>query len=422
MSLSNKFKPPVTLKGFLQLCSKVTAKGKWDDVAGEIDKVLQLYLNGYSTSQNITILSVKLYMLLTVFSRIYVSDFGEYTSLIIDENINNVTASVVAMLPKVFGLCAFLQFMTSSSDWPMLHQTGSGRWSTQPFGGSNNSTSDLAKFLNDETHISGESALLERGFTASMLDGQEGRQLTSSLMIAKVRASSEKSVLQDIQCGLMFLATGNFHHSNLASAISFMFEFCNYILKDIYRNTSSHYDYYSRMKHACEPIPITIVKLISNGTKNQLEALYPDGYRDLYKDKLKKDAHSIEGYVMWLRQNIDGIIHSLERLKDDSKKWSTGLTASESSGPFVYGFIFGEAWHADSSPEHVSEAIDELIGVNGHLVRLRNILKGSQNARAIPAYTGATVGVATAAAAGASYSLYNNIFGVTDLVRSIFFR
>ncbi|GIX61197.1 variant erythrocyte surface antigen-1 family protein [Babesia caballi] len=123
-----------------------------------------------------------------------------------------------------------------------------------------------------------------------------------------------------------------------------------------------------------------------------LTALF-DGRAETYLKQLQPAA--FEGYMTWVKDNLDELVTSLNNLKTDSAKWQQeGLRNATMSGPFGYGFSFTENWKSweENPGDKIPKAIDKL---TVDLKTLKNALE-DHLAPALSAETSGSFGTGSA--------------------------
>ncbi|KAK1442081.1 hypothetical protein BgAZ_401110 [Babesia gibsoni] len=270
--------------------------------------------------------------------------FGKYASLD-GPGASAVVETSPYWLPLLHSEFWFVFFLTTSDGFGI----GGSQWSNNFFGSGHTDTK-IHKWLTDKLDVKLNIYTMRKGYTDDDLKsgGRATAHFSGHLGIEYYYAGP----LTCAQHGLFLLSTNTFYHSNLASVLVFMAEFCRDIKEDKFAEAKN--EKYKNIKEACNKLSDNIDSLhkiiwplhnpeglteMEDDDEEGVNRRNKGALNETYKGKLRSDK--FDSYVTYMKDNIIKISQLLKQMHSDAAEWSVEtLTSGQSHGSFKYGYIF----------------------------------------------------------------------------------
>ncbi|GIX60920.1 secreted antigen 1 [Babesia caballi] len=266
-----------------------------------------------------------------------------------DEFLNRI----FSFMSKLNATLCYLHFNVDIT----LKEYGGGTWATLRcnYGGylcewlANHTGTPSNRFYDDK--------LLPGGYGKDELSSQTGHQLSDSLR-ALVKHDSG-GYLQKLLLHLLFLHA--WYYSDVATVLAFLGAFCEEVTKTD-GMFKSELQSYPKVKGVCKILNENINRVTGKaGNTALLLALCRESVEN-YGKLLKGDA--FDSYVKVLKAKLVIISGAITNVSLGCRLWNqANITAAKYSGPFPYGFMFGEAWNNgkwDAPKQRLQDAIKKL--------------------------------------------------------------
>ncbi|KAK1940744.1 secreted antigen 1, partial [Babesia divergens] len=365
------FPEPNDLKEILELLEKlVTAHGVSGAVLGTLEKEAQKY---FKDSDIISSLGSVFTNAQSIRGSI-ISDthtYPKYSSLDRDHGKHNdcVPRALKKCLPKAFAALYYLYFMGSQS---LKETIKGGKWHDYACNGndydyrSSGSKVDLYLWLIDQK---GEnSGLVKRGFTHS--DKHSFTSNTGETVATVIANIIKHDTPGDLQNVLLYLLLAcPWHDSLLGHACLFLSTFCDQV-QDHGENFQKYFSSsdFEELKSVCLSLkenlkPFIVGSLPLSAVCHQNGTLYSAVW----------NPEAIPLYVKWLKENLNGIIESLQSMSGEASHWTQSkVQGAETAGPFRFGFVFKGSWDDHTFKSQLPSKISPLTGSgSGFLVKLK---------------------------------------------------
>ncbi|GIX60755.1 ribosome binding protein [Babesia caballi] len=279
-------------------------------------------------------------------------------------------------------LCGFMSKLNASLCYLLFNVDitfkgkGGGQWATSRCNDGGYFCEWLANHTGTPSNRFYDDKLLPGGYGKDELSSQTGNELTEALQ-SLVRHNSG-GFLQKLLLHLLFLH--DWYYSDVATVLAFIGAFCEEVTKTdgIFRRELQSYP---KLNGVCGSMTKNISLITRNSASaSLLVALYRESVEN-YGKLLK--AVALDDYINELKTKLGVISNAITNVSLGCRSWNqTNFAAAAYSGPFPYGFMFGEAWkngNWDSPKQTLQDAVNKLLvkgsGGGGSLQDLIDALK-----------------------------------------------
>ncbi|GIX66244.1 secreted antigen 1 [Babesia caballi] len=266
----------------------------------------------------------------------YRGNYGNYGLL---ENVTQCVGPCVDILLNVIPVLHvtfyYLYFRTDTT----MYGRGGGLWFSYRC---NDENENLYRWLNGQHanspgySSSSKAALLPGGYRGSELSLHRGKQIGEELADL-LDSDAASGYLQYFSFTLCF--NTSFSHASTAAALSVLRAFCEAVTNSTFHDSTTNHP---SLKNICTQLLPNLQPLTANPTDQDASIFSLFKVEEKYEDKLKSDAYAI--YVEWLKGTIPKVISTLTKMKNECSRWDPFGTPFM-TGPFAYGFTFGNAWN-----------------------------------------------------------------------------
>ncbi|GIX61038.1 secreted antigen 1 [Babesia caballi] len=315
-------------------------------------KTFDQYTNGVATNLQNVLDNVSTLQKLILDRK--TEQYGEYAALKshFDTCKNDCIDKLLSFLPKLHATLYYLLFNVDST----FESYGGGKWADVAC-----NAGYLKQWLQGSTGTASasrsEDRLFPGGYFKSQLRSTTGRYLAESLR--SLVNNTTGGHLQNLLLPLLFIFDPWYYY-NTSPVLAFVKAFCEAVNEG---KLKSHETDYPRLTSACAALSETLkgVTVNSNSSGRLLVALY-NGCVERYKTALKEECFAT--YVSQLSERLGRIYTFLQNMQTVCRGWMTAsLHQGRVSGPFPYGFMFGETWkngNWDTPKPELQNAIKKL--------------------------------------------------------------
>ncbi|GIX60914.1 secreted antigen 1 [Babesia caballi] len=266
------------------------------------------------------------------------------------------------LLPQLHNTLLYLYFNVDEGfrywgggEWNLLHCDGSRD--------SGNLKNKLSNWLQDRSILpsgyASSAKLLPGGYNRGELSSRPGRELANSLRSLLGNMNTTGGPLKNLVFQLLLLR--DWYASDTAAVIMFIKAFCEAVTakQDIFGHKLNRYP---RLQHVCKNLAENLSLITGNSASASLLVAMCQEGGETYAQLLKADA--FDDYVNELKTKLGVISNALMSVSSDCRSWNKNtLKTASYSGPFSYGFMFGEAWKNESHDfkNQLRDAINKLL-------------------------------------------------------------
>ncbi|KAK1932171.1 secreted antigen 1 [Babesia divergens] len=286
-----------------------------------------------------------------------------------------------------------------------------GKWNSNKCDGKNGGGQIFYNWLTDDSHYGKMKGLIARGFASvsSRLTSQ-----TAENVAQNIKESLGHDTPGDLQNVLVFLLFScPWHDSLLGHACLFLSTFCLKV-QDDQKNFQKYFSSsdFEDLQRVCRALKSHLQPFTHASGLPLYAVCQSNG--TLYSALWNPDA--IPLYVKWLKENLNGIIQSLQSMSSESSKWNSDkLQTADTAGPFRFGFVpKDKTWQDDMSHGKLPPKIKSL---TASLEKLKKALEPSSSTAATAG--GVFTGILGTGGLGAGAAYATNAFGFQNFITSL---